>query len=177
MWIFGYGSIIYRPAFEFVEKRRAFIKGWSRRFWQGSPDHRGVPGAPGRVVTLVPSEGDDPDAPCGGCAYRIDPARADAIVAELDVREQAGFDRRTVALYASPSEPPFAEALTWIADASNPHFLGPLPEPEIAAWIRERRGPSGSNAEYALRLAEALSALEIEDPHVETIARHLAFAR
>jgi cation transport regulator ChaC len=170
MWIFGYGSIIYRPGFEFVERRRAFVRGWSRRFWQGSPDHRGVPGAPGRVVTLVP----DADVFCGGCAYRIEAARADAIFAELDAREQAGFERRTVALYASTNEPPFAEGLTWIAGAANAHFLGPLPEAEIAAWIRERRGPSGSNTEYALRLDEALRALEIEDAHVQNIAQHLA---
>lgn len=171
MWIFGYGSIIYRPAFEFVERRRAFVKGWSRRFWQGSPDHRGVPEAPGRVVTLVP----DAAALCGGCAFRIEPAYADAILAELDAREQAGFERRTVALHASSlDDAPFAEGTTWIAGASNPHFLGPLPEAEIAAWIRERRGPSGPNIDYALRLAEALRALEIEDAHVETIARHLA---
>ena len=169
MWIFGYGSLIYRPSFDFLEKRRAFVKGWLRRFWQGSPDHRGVPEAPGRVVTLLP----DGDAACGGCAYRIDPARADEIFAQIDAREQAGFERRTVALHDEIDAPPFAEAVTWVADASNPHFLGPLPEPEIAAFIRERHGPSGSNTEYALRLLEALRALDIWDAHVEAIARHL----
>jgi len=173
MWIFGYGSLIFRPSFDFLERRRAFVKGWSRRFWQGSPDHRGVPEAPGRVVTLVP----DGDAACGGCAYRIDAARADEIFAALDAREQAGFERRTVALYATTDEDPFTEGVTWIAGSSNPHFLGPLPEAELAAWIRERRGPSGSNMEYALRLAEALRGLDIADAHVEDIARRLVEAR
>lgn len=173
MWIFAYGSLIFRPSFTFVEKRRAFVRGWARRFWQGSPDHRGVPDAPGRVVTLVPT----PDACCGGSAYRIDLAQADAILAELDVREQAGFERRHLPLLDAPDGRAFAEGITWVADRSNPHFLGELPELQIAAWIRERRGPSGSNAEYALRLLDALRTLEVADPHVEAIGRLLADER
>ncbi|MBX3196952.1 MAG: gamma-glutamylcyclotransferase [Labilithrix sp.] len=169
MWIFAYGSLIFRPSFPFVERRRAFVTGWARRFWQGSPDHRGVPGAPGRVATLVPSAA----APCGGCGYRVDPAEADAILAALDVREQAGFERRLLALHDRPDGAPFAEGVTWVAGAANAHFLGPLPEREIAAYVRERRGPSGSNADYVLRLHEALRELGVADAHVEEIAHHL----
>jgi cation transport regulator ChaC len=164
VWIFAYGSLIFRPDFPWVERRRAYVRGWERRFWQGSPDHRGVPEAPGRVVTLVAGKG------CGGCAYRIDPNGAEAILTALDAREQAGFERTPVELFDAPSAPAFATGITWIALEANPHFLGPLPEAEIAAVIRERRGPSGANAEYALRLRDALRALDIVDEHVEAIA-------
>jgi cation transport regulator ChaC len=169
MWIFAYGSLIFRPAFPFVERRRAFVHGWSRRFWQGSPDHRGVPEAPGRVVTLVPEE----DEICGGCAYRIDGDGADAILAALDHRERAGFVRRTLPMHEAPGGGTFAEGITWVADTTNAHFLGPLPEPEIAEYVRDRHGPSGPNIDYVRLLLDALRQLDVNDPHVEAIARHL----
>jgi cation transport regulator ChaC len=169
VWIFAYGSLIFRPSFAYLERRRAFVAGYTRRFWQGSPDHRGVPEAPGRVVTLVPSEG----ATCGGCAYRVDAGELDAILDALDVREQAGFERTTLALADAPEAPSFGEGITWIAGASNAHYLGPLPERDLAAVIRDRRGPSGPNADYVLLLRDALRALDVHDPHVEAIASQL----
>ncbi|HJK98062.1 MAG TPA: gamma-glutamylcyclotransferase, partial [Polyangiaceae bacterium LLY-WYZ-14_1] len=67
LWIFGYGSLVWRPAFAYVERRPARLRGFARRFWQGSTDHRGVPGAPERVVTLV----EEPSLEVGGTAYRV----------------------------------------------------------------------------------------------------------
>jgi cation transport regulator ChaC len=169
MWIFAYGSLIFRPSFSHLERCRAFLPGHMRRFWQGSPDHRGVPEAPGRVATLVPA----PDEWCGGCVYRVDIEDAKNILAELDVREKAGFERHLLSVYDAPHGNTFAEAIVYVARQGNPHFLGPLEEIEIAAWVRRSRGPSGPNADYVLALRDALRSLDIDDTHVEEIARHL----
>jgi len=169
MWIFAYGSLIFRPSFEYLERRRAYLPGWARRFWQGSPDHRGVPGAPGRVVTLVPCAGES----CGGCAYRIDPARADDVLAALDARESAGFERLHRDVLDGPNGASFAEALVYVASPTNPHFLGPIGEAEIAAWVKRSEGPSGPNVDYVLQLRDALAALGVVDPHVDAIVRFL----
>ncbi len=169
MWIFAYGSIVFRPSFAFLERRPAWVRGYTRRFWQGSPDHRGTPEAPGRVVTLVPLEGEA----CGGCAYRIDARDADAILAELDHREKAGFDRTSLPLLDGPDGVPFAEGFTYVARADNPHFLGPLDEREIALHVARSHGPSGPNREYVLRLHAALRELGVHDPHVEATVHWL----
>jgi cation transport regulator ChaC len=170
MWIFAYGSLIFRPSFAFIERRRAYVAGFARRFWQGSPDHRGVPEAPGRVVTLV----EDRRAVCGGCAYRIDPDTRAATLEALDLREQAGLVRVCVPVRDAPDGPPFAEAITYVADPTNPWYLGPLDERAIADVVRQRRGPSGENAEYARRLSAALRDLDIADDHVEAIVGFLS---
>ena len=82
-WIFAYGSLIWRPDFAFVDRRRVHLPGFTRRFWQGSHDHRGTPDAPGRVVTLIQDE----QASCHGMAYLIND---EAVFRALDHREKNG---------------------------------------------------------------------------------------
>ncbi|MEQ8660833.1 MAG: gamma-glutamylcyclotransferase [Gammaproteobacteria bacterium] len=159
-WIFGYGSLIWRPDFPYAHARRAAVRGFRRRFWQASPDHRGVPQAPGRVVTLVA----DSDALCHGMAFAARPDHYAAIVAMLDEREKNGYAPHTVALeFADGTR---AEALTYIAGPDNPSFVGPAPLAAVAAQIARAHGPSGSNREYLARLATALAELGVDDEEV-----------
>lgn len=167
-WIFGYGSLIWRPDFPFAERRIATLAGWCRLFWQGSTDHRGVPGAPGRVVTLLP----EPDSVCWGMAYRIHDTDRDAVVAHLDYREKGGYALETVTLGLRDPEH-HAEGFVYIATPDNPNYLGPAADDEIARTARASHGPSGPNDEYVLRLAQALREIGADDPHVFAIERHL----
>jgi glutathione-specific gamma-glutamylcyclotransferase len=175
-WIFGYGSLMWRPAFRFERREPAYVFGWSRRFWQGSTDHRGVPGAPGRVVTLVA----EPEARCFGVAYRVGAADLDEVLAALDHREQGGYARHDVPLYLAAGGAEGAAsraqetAIMYVATADNPSYLGPAPLREMARQVLASRGPSGTNPEYVLRLAETLAEMGADDPHVFELARLLA---
>ncbi|WP_437820491.1 gamma-glutamylcyclotransferase [Sorangium sp. So ce1078] len=170
-WIFGYGSLIWRPAFRFEQMAPGYITGWARRFWQGSTDHRGVPGAPGRVVTLIP----EPGARCWGMAYRIADAELDEVLRALDHREKGGYARCDVPLYLADEtarvESAPRVAIVYMATPGNPDYLGEAPLAEIAAQVLASHGPSGSNVEYVLRLAEALASMKASDEHVTELAR------
>jgi cation transport protein ChaC len=165
-WVFGYGSLIWRPTFAYEERAVGWIEGWARRFWQGSTDHRGVPGAPGRVVTLVREAG----ARCVGVAYRLAHAERDAVLAGLDHREKGGYERHEVDVHAQGRT---LRALVYIATPENPEYLGPAADDALAAQVRAAHGPSGSNTEYVLRLAEALRSLDAHDDHVFALAAAL----
>ncbi len=165
LWIFGYGSLVWRPAFPHAERRPAFVRHWARRFWQGSTDHRGVPGAPGRVVTLVPERG----AVCWGTAYRVDEERREAVLEALDWREKGGYERHRVEVHL-PAAGEAAAGLLYVAGPHNPNYLGPAPLERIAAQVRASAGPSGPTEEYVLRLAEALRAMGAQDRHVFALA-------
>ena len=160
LWIFGYGSLVWRPAFGFAERRTAWISGFARRFWQGSTDHRGVPGSPGRVVTLLP----EADARCFGVAYRVPEAESSFILASLDHRERGGYERHRLDLHFDDGTR--TPGLVYIATPANPNYLGPAPLDAIAAQVARARGPSGSNAEYVRELARSLREMPADDEHV-----------
>lgn len=166
-WIFGYGSLIHRPDLPWVERTVARLDGWSRRFWQGSHDHRGLPHAPGRVVTLVREGG----ATCGGMAYRVPGAAAERVLAALDHREKNGYDRQRVTLDAHLGRR--LEALVYLAPPGNPAWLGPAPPEAMARHIHGSAGPSGHNRDYLLELADALEALGLVDDHVTDLAHRV----
>jgi glutathione-specific gamma-glutamylcyclotransferase len=169
LWIFGYGSLLWRPDFPFEERHPATALGWSRQFWQGSTDHRGMPGAPGRVVTLAPR----PGATCAGAIFRVAPEQALRVLADLDHRERGGYTRTTVevALHAQGASTQLA--CTYIAHPSNPDYLGPAALEHIAEQVRGARGPSGTNLEYVLRLAAVLRELASGDEELWALEKLL----
>ena len=127
-----------------------------------------MPGAPGRVVTLVPEEG----ACCWGLAYRIGGEAKDSVLAALDWRERGGYVRQRVGFVsADVAHQGSLETIVYVADFKNPEFLGPAPLDQIADQVRCCQGPSGHNSEYVLSLADCLEQLEMSDPHVSELAR------
>lgn len=165
-WVFGYGSLIWKQDFPFIESRPGHIVGWQRRFWQGSHDHRGVPDAPGRVVTLVEAPGEI----CEGRAFLVKPD----VFSHLDHREKNGYERVPVKIVFDSG---MVHGVTYRAPEDNPAFLGPAPVEDIAAQVRRSIGPSGSNAEYVFELASSLRQLGVGDTHVFEIEELLRSAK
>lgn len=158
--MFGYGSLIWRPDMPYLQSARATLRGYSRRFWQGSHDHRGTPDAPGRVVTLIP----DADAVCIGRAYLLAPDVLSATFAALDHREKNGYQRFDLPLTFDDGTEVLA--LTYIGTQDNFAFFGDAPSALIAQQIAASQGPSGANSEYLFELAQALRELGAHEPHV-----------
>jgi cation transport protein ChaC len=156
VWLFGYGSLIFKADFDYLERRPAALPGWQRRFWQGSHDHRGTIDAPGRVLTLALA----PGAVCDGIAYLISPA----VFAYLDHREKNGYLRLAEEIVFEDGGT--AVALVYVAKEDNAAWLGPADDHVIARQIASARGPSGHNRDYLFCLAEALRAQRKVDTHV-----------
>jgi len=171
VWVFGYGSLIWRPDLPFIERRAARITGWARRFWQASWDHRGTPESPGRVVTLIES----PGGFLWGAAYAIAASDWPDVFPRLEHREQAGYRQLTLTAALAASDRAgdvVAEVpvVIFIGGADRPEFIGPEPLATTAEIVRRSRGPSGDNADYVLALDRALTDLGVRDPDVQALA-------
>lgn len=159
IWLFGYGSLIWRPDIDYIDRMPARINGWVRRFWQGSHDHRGVPEAPGRVVTLIREPGH-----CDGMAYLLDAKVVAATFDALDLREKNGYQRFDLPIDFKTGET--RQGIVYVAPTGNHAYLGPAPLADMAAQILSSRGPSGANRDYLYELAGALRKLDATDAHV-----------
>lgn len=172
VYIFGYGSLIWRPGFPYLRKFDGYIKGWARYFWQGSTDHRGTPEEPGRVVTLVKDVDGAVQSETWGTVYCIPAEEADVILKNLDYREKGGYTREDVDVYIrGQDEPVVQKAILYIATQKNSCFIGATPVELIAEKIYKCVGPSGPNIDYLLNLADSMRKMGVYDSHVFELER------
>ncbi|KAK9239793.1 ChaC-like protein [Lipomyces kononenkoae] len=192
-WIFGYGSLTFKPPPDVELAVPGYISGYIRRFWQKSHDHRGTPTAPGRVVTLIEREYwqtlDDPharferpDSRTWGVAYKIIPEKVPYVSAVLDLREQNGYTVHLVPFSPSKSSAfPLSTipTIVYIGTPDNHAFAGVEADlDELARLILISKGPSGYNKAYLYKLHEALQELhgrdgEGDDFHVMDLVRRV----
>jgi len=166
IYIFGYGSLIWRPGFPFIRKFDGYIRGWRRVFWQGSLDHRGTPEQPGRVVTLIKDKG-EPVSETWGTVYCIPDEEGAVILKNLDYREKGGYVREEVDVFIRGVDGPFIQhAILYVATEKNSNFIGESPLDHIAHQIYKCVGPSGPNVDYLFNLADSLRKMLVVDEHV-----------
>ena len=167
-WVFGYGSLIWRPGFAHVETRRATLRGYRRALCIYSFVHRGTRERPGLVLGL------DRGGSCVGLAFRVRGALRDEVIGYLRARELVTnvYLERTVAVLLETGET--VPAVTYVADRAHEQYAGALDEGRAAAAVRGASGQSGRNEDYLASTLEHLEALGIRDRWLEGVARRLA---
>ncbi|XP_028251248.1 glutathione-specific gamma-glutamylcyclotransferase 1-like [Parambassis ranga] len=169
IWIFGYGSLVWKPGFTYMRSTIGYIKGYKRRFWHGDDFYRGDKEKLARVVTLVK----DQEACTWGVAYEVTGSQIEETSQYLNMREcvLGGYITETVEFIPKEKGQGPLQALVYIATSDNPIYLGPASDQEIAAQIAICSGNMGPNIEYLLRLAEfmRLYCPDVEDEHLFSI--------
>ncbi|OAL44268.1 ChaC-like protein [Pyrenochaeta sp. DS3sAY3a] len=188
-WLFGYGSLIWKPPPHYDQRVPGYIEGYVRRFWQVY--HRGTPEAPGRVVTLIDhahwetlNDHHQSTERVWGAAYHIPATHVAAVRSYLDIREINGYsiqftpfhpasNNTSTTSQSTNSDPTPIRCLVYIGLPSNPQFLGAQHPDALARKILASRGPSGENREYLFNLEEALLGLSPQsgDEHVSDLVR------
>jgi cation transport protein ChaC len=165
-WVFGYGSLIWHPGFDFDDRRLAVLRGWRRAFCMTSIMYRGTPEAPGLVLALDA----DASGSCAGVAYHVPAASAAATLAYLRERELVSYayDEARVALELDDGRS--VEALAYVSNPAHPQYAGGLSLDAQAEVIARARGPRGPNADYLLNTLESLEALGLHDADLVRLA-------
>jgi len=167
-WVFGYGSLMWKPGFDFTERRRARLAGFHRRFCLDSITYRGTPENPGLVLGL------DQGGACEGIAYRVAAERAGETYDYLHDREMSNYSYREEVLPIAldpidqKTEVP---ALCYVMDPAHPRYAGGLNLEAQAERIARCAGPMGPNADYLFATMEHLHEMDVSEPELEELER------
>ena len=168
LWLFGYGSLMWKPDLDYAERTVARVHGYHRRFCLWQKRYRGNRHCPNLMLAL------DAGGSCSGVAFRVAAPDVEAKVAATWRRELLGNGYRPrwlVAHTARGSVP----AVTFVANRDNAErYTGRLPDETVARYIAEACGEKGSGAEYLLETVLALEKLGIRDSRLWRIQRLVA---
>ena len=164
-WVFGYGSLMWKPGFDHVETVRARVSGYRRSLCLSSRVHRGTPEREGLVLAL------DRGGSCVGVAFRVEAHKQESVVAYLRERELVtnAYLERHVSIALPDGRK--GRALTYVIDRSHDQYAGALSEEEAARRVMGAVGVSGANEDYVLNTIEHLQALGIRDHWLEQVGR------
>ena len=168
LWVFGYGSLMWRPGFEFIERQSGLLRGWRRSLCIYSHVHRGTPERPGLVLGL------DRGGACHGAAFRVEAASRDATIAYLREREQVTSVYLEKNVKVLLPDGLVVSAVTYVADRRHPQYAGALAREDLLRLTATARGRSGANAEYILNTVAHLEEVGVKDPTLHWLADQLS---
>ena len=166
LWVFGYGSLMWRPGFDFIEQSPARLIGEHRALCVYSFVHRGTPEKPGLVLGL------DRGGTCRGVAFRVAAGKRAATVAYLREREQVTSVYREVvrSIWLENETRARVSALVYVVDRGHVQYAGRLAPAEQLRFVRQGHGQSGINRDYVLATVEAIEAQGCRDKPLHQLA-------
>ena len=180
--IFGYGSLCWNiaPELKSCKIKKAFVKGYRRKFWQISTDHRGTVDYPGLVVSLIPDEEyksltgfcSEQETICYGLAFEIPEGTENEVIRALDFREKGGYKRKIVKMY-DVEEKKDIEGIVYLGEINNPHFAKKELRDDIlecAKIIAVSEGESGKNSDYLRNLEGFLKINGFIDEYISLLS-------
>ncbi len=165
LWVFAYGSLMWRPNFHYEETSHALLEGAHRALCLYSVVHRGVPTAPGLVLGL------DKGGYCEGMAFRVPAQFVKATRAYLHRRENV---TNTYSALMKPvklldGSHRTVNALCFLVNRNHPQYAGDLPVETQAHLVRRSMGASGANIDYVINTVEHLRSLGVHDGRLEPL--------
>jgi cation transport protein ChaC len=166
LWVFGYGSLMWRPGFEFIEQVPARLIGEHRALCVYSFDHRGTPEKPGLVLGL------DRGGACRGIAFRVAAGLRDHTVDYLRGREQTTHVYREVmrSVWLQDDARQRVSALAYVVDRGHVQYAGRLSLAEQLRYVQQGHGRSGNNRDYVLSTVKSIEAQGFRDPQLHQLA-------
>ena len=168
LWVFGYGSLMWRPGFEFEDRSPALVHGYHRSLCIFSHVHRGTPEKPGLVLGL------DRGGACRGMAFRVKASLRRATLDYLREREQVTSVYVETWLTARLPSGNGVRAVAYVVDPTHPQYAGRLPHHELVRLVRQGRGVSGHNIDYIRSTFDHLVAEGVNAPDLAALVADLA---
>lgn len=165
--VFGYGSLMWRPDFPYIDIVPASLHGYHRAFCIRSTHYRGTRENPGLVLGL------DRGGMCHGRMFRVKPEHAAEVAEKLHQREMVTgvYEPRWVKVRLEHGQ--IATALTYVADRKHPQYAGKLDVAEMARRIRRAVGRTGSNVEYLRNTVQHLEEMGIHEGVLHRVLRQV----
>jgi len=166
LWVFGYGSLMWRPGFDYIEQVPARLIGEHRALCVYSFVHRGTPEKPGLVLGL------DRGGACRGIAFRVAEKNRAATIAYLREREQVTSVYREVmrSVWLDDDARQRVSALAYVVDRGHLQYAGRLSLAEQLRHVQQGHGQSGPNREYVLATVKAIEAEGFRDGPLHQLA-------